>query len=356
MEKVLFLGRFSPPMHGAARMNDLYYDVLKKKYDVEKIKINYYSSLEEMGRFSFVKLFGVLAVFFKLFYRLVIFKPKLVLFEIAPRGFAFYRDSVYAFVCKLFKRKIIFAIHSREVDRKRFKFVVGKSKVILLSESLYEEMSNVFSRENVYFLGNGILDEIDDGKFKVIMKQRALNKKPIFVFLSNMIESKGTLETLELCSKLKKAKIDFKCFFVGAFPNGDLRSEWFSKLEELGLEGKCEYLGVKYGNEKIEILASANWLVFPTDYPTESYPLVILEAFMLGVPVVSYDTGAIKDIVVKDYLGFVSKKKSVDELFGYLKKNIERKNWSRVREYFKRNYTIEIAGEKLLDIVDGELK
>ena len=77
---------------------------------------------------------------------------------------------------------------------------------------------------------------------------------------------------------------------------------------------------------------------------------------MFGIPVLSYDTGAIREIVSEDFLGFVFKECRGDELYEYLKKNCGRKDSARIREYFKKNFTIDIAGKKLIKIIGKELK
>ena len=56
--KILFLGRFTPPMHGAAKMDELYFDALDKdkNFDVRKIKINKYDVLIEIGKINKAKI------------------------------------------------------------------------------------------------------------------------------------------------------------------------------------------------------------------------------------------------------------------------------------------------------------
>ena len=357
IKKILFLGRFAPPMHGAARMNELYYGSLKENYKVKKVKINYSSSVGDIGRFSVMKIFGIFIVFFRVLFWLIFFRPNLVYFEIAPTGFAFFRDSIYVLLCKIFRRKIVFSNHARGVGRvggirlSYYKFIFRKSKMVLLSPLLYNEFEKIYDRKDVHFLANGIEDELG----KEGLKKRLENKKIRLLFLSNMIESKGPMDALKLCSKLKKNAVDFECYFIGAFDNNDFKKEWFSKMEKMGLIDECKYLGAVYGEDKKNIMKDIDFLVFPTKYPMECYPLVILEAFMYGIRVLTYDTAAIKEIVSKDFLGFVSKKRNIDELYSYLIKNKKIDERKKIRDYFKKRYTMEIAGKGLNKIIKKEL-
>ena len=73
------------------------------------------------------------------------------------------------------------------------------------------------------------------------------------------------------------------------------------------------YLGKKYGEGKKRIFSEVDIFVFPTNYPNECFPLVLLEAMQYGLPCVTTDEGGIKDIVVKDS-GFTVHGKKPEEL------------------------------------------
>jgi len=364
-KKILFLGRFAPPAHGAARMNELYFNALKNKFNIKKIKINYSKRLEEIGRFNLQKFFGIFIVWFKLLYMLIIFRPKKVYFEIAPCGFAFFRDSLYVWLCKIFRKNIVFHLHAKGIDSqvknkwklRYYKKVFKDTKVIILSDILYEDIEKVVLRNNVYVIPNGVPDELSEEEFEKIIMKRKKNKKPILLFLSNMVESKGPLDVLKICDLLNKDKIDFECWFVGVWSSKEFKKKWYGLLKKYELQNKCQYLGSKYGNEKKKILKRTNFLLFPTEYPLECYPLVILEAFMFGIPVFTYDNGAIKSIIKNKTLGFVSKKKSWEELYWYLRGNLKKQvNAEKVRKCFKRNYVFRIVEKRLMKILWGNVK
>jgi glycosyltransferase involved in cell wall biosynthesis len=362
MKKVLFLGRFPPPVHGAAVMNQNYFEALNKDKDfnVKKIKINYSDSLDELGKVNFKKFLGFFIVFFQTLFNLIFFRPKVVYFELAPKGFAFYRDSVYVLLCKIFRRKLVFQLQAKGISektknpkiRRYYKFIFKNTKIILLSNILFDDIKNVATKQQIEILPNGIKDELTDKQFQDIIKKRDKNKKPILLFLSNMIESKGPLDVLKICNELKNQKKDFECWFVGNWKEENTKKKFYGLIEEYNLQNQCKYLGSRYGREKFKILEKTNYLIFPTQYPEECFPLVILEAFMLGIPVFGYENGATKEIISRELLGHVAKQGDWKELSDELKKRIDKKeNFRKIREHFKKNYVLDKSEEKLKEIL-----
>jgi len=103
-------------------------------------------------------------------------------------------------------------------------------------------------------------------------------------------------------------------------------------------------------------LSEANSLIFPTQYENESFPLVILESFMFGIPVLSYNTGAIKEMVSKDFLGYVAKRGDWNSLAEKLKIMAKKKiDSNKIRQFFKKNFQFEISERKLIEIFNKEI-
>ncbi|MFA5953749.1 MAG: glycosyltransferase family 4 protein [Candidatus Pacearchaeota archaeon] len=366
-EKILFIGRFPPPVHGAANMNEFYFNskLLNKNFTLERIKINDSSNLEEIGKFKIKKFFRIFNVFFSLLKKLIFFKPKIIYFEIAPTNLAFLRDSIYVILCKIFRKKIIFQIHARGIEQKvkkklwkdYYKFIFKNNKIILLSKMLYSEVKEIIKKEDIHFLPNGIEDKLNKKEFERILNQRKINNIPSILFISNMIEEKGAIDALKICSILKEKNKKFICNFVGPWQEKNFRKKWEKTRKELKLEKDCIYLGSKYNNEKEEIFNKTNFLLFPTKYKNESFPLVILEAYMHGIPVFSYSQGAIKEMIPKKFLGYASEKRDWRELSLELIKNLNSQVKSHeIRKFFKENYTIEKSEIKLNEIFIKEIK
>jgi len=363
-KKILFLGRFAPPMHGAAKMNELYFEALKKdkNFEIEKIKLNKYNSLKEIGKFNLQKFKGYLKTISELKNKLRIFNPDIVYVEMAPRGLAFLKDSLFVKICKRKGKKIFIHFHAKGAKystknfliRNYYKKIFKNTKIILLSKILFEDVKNVLGFEQVWILPNGIKNELTDKEFKEIILKRKKKEKINLLFLSNMIESKGPLDVLKICNELNKKSFNFECNFVGNFQDEEFRKKFERKLKELHLEKRCKYLGPRYGNEKKKILGKTDFLLFPTKYPEETFGLVIIEAFMYGIPVFSYNNASIPEIISKEFLGFVSKKNDWKELENEIEKRFNEKiNHAKIRNEFKNKFEFKKSEKKLKGILSG---
>jgi glycosyltransferase involved in cell wall biosynthesis len=361
-KKILFIGRLPPPIHGAALMNQRYIEdrVLNEYFDIRAIRINDSESLEELGKVNLKKILGFFKKNFRTIRELLFFNPDLIYFEIAPKGFAFYRDSIFVWLCKLFSKKIVFQLHAKGISssvksllaKKYYRQVFRNSKVILLSWLLYEDVKEVIYKNQIIIMPNRIENELTEKEFNRIIENRNKNKKPVLLFLSNMIETKGPLDVLEICNELNKKRIDFECLFVGKFQDREFEKRFFEKLKEFKLGDKCKYLGAKYGKEKFKIFEKTNYLIFPTRYAEECFPVIILETLMWGIPILSYDNGAIKEMMSKDYLGFVAEQGDLQRLSLELIKRLKKKeNPKKIREYFKKNYVFEKSRDKLKEVL-----
>lgn len=363
-KRILFIGRLPPPIHGASVMNEKYLEMLgnDKRFTIRKIKINCSESLDQIGRVSFKKFFYTLISYMALIKELLFFRPKLIYFEIAPKGVAFLRDSIYIIMCKILRIKIVFHMHAKGVSKFAnknyiikwfYKFIFKNTRVILLSKLLYHDVENIVSKKQIRIVPNGISDNIPDTLFEKVIAKRNKNKKVQLLFLSNMIESKGPIDVLNICRELKNEKKKFECLFVGKFQQEDFKYKFLNEIKKLELGKECKYIGPKYGEDKYKILGKTNYLIFPTKYEEECSPLVILEAFSYGIPVFSYNNGAIGEIISKSFLGYVSKHARWEELVSNLIINFGNRSSSReIREEFKNKYTLYRSGVKLKAILD----
>jgi glycosyltransferase involved in cell wall biosynthesis len=82
--------------------------------------------------------------------------------------------------------------------------------------------------------------------------------------------------------------------------DGPLRAE-MQRRATAALGGRAVFLGTR--SDVPQILAAADVLVLPSD--TEGLPGVLIEAGLVGLPVVATDVGFVRDVVVDDVTGIL---------------------------------------------------
>ena len=245
---------------------------------------------------------------------------------------------------------------AKDVDRPIYRWllpmVYRHTKVILLSWRLYVDIEKVVKREQVMICPNGIPDT---NCSKTSVERH--NDVSHILFLSNLIVSKGVLVLLDALNILKERGYRFVCDFVGG-ETKELDGRRFAhEIETRGLEGIAVYHGRKYGKDKEDFLQMADMLVFPTYYFNECFPLVILEAMMYGLPVISTDEGGIRDEVKDGKNGFVVKPHDAVALADAIQRLLDDKDARQTmgaegRRMFKEQFTMECFENNIKGILN----
>lgn len=180
------------------------------------------------------------------------------------------------------------------------------------------------------------------------------NKIPHILFLSNLIESKGVFVLLDALKTLKNKGYSFICDFVGG-ETAEIDSERFSKeIKRRGLDSNCVYHGRKVGDEKEHYWGNTDIIVHPTY--EDCFPLVILEAMSYGVPVISTNEGAIKDIIDDGETGLIAEKRNSADLADKIAillddSDLRQRIGEAGNKKFKRQFTIEAFEQRLCEIL-----
>jgi len=110
---------------------------------------------------------------------------------------------------------------------------------------------------------------------------------PRLVYLGMLSEEKGTRALIEAVGRVTRGGSHLQLTLVGE-PFGELTTtrvrEW---AREAGAEGAVVLTGRLSGDEKWSALTEADLFVFPSIHPTETFGLVLVEAMMLGLPIVA---------------------------------------------------------------------
>lgn len=353
--KILFITPLPPPVHGSSMVSQSIKEssVLNETFEMDFVNLSTSRKMEEIDKRSWAlyarKAVRFIGAYAKTCWLLASHRYDLCYLAITCHGVGFLKDAPFVLLCKLFGRKVVIHQHNKgmakDVDKPIYRWllpmVYRHTKVILLSWRLYVDIEKVVKREQVMICPNGIPDT---NCSKTSVERH--NDVSHILFLSNLIVSKGVLVLLDALNILKERGCRFVCDFVGG-ETKELDSRRFAhEIETRGLDGIALYHGRKYGKDKEDFLQMADMLVFPTYYFNECFPLVILEAMMYGLPVISTDEGGIRDEVKDGKNGFVVKPQDAVALADAIQRLLDDKDVRHTmgaegRRMFKEQFTME---------------
>ena len=333
--------------------------LINNSFNTSYINLLASKKVNTTGKLDLRKLWRYFGIILKLKTQLIFKRPVLCYFALSTTGLAFIKDAFLVGLIKLFHVPILFHLHNKGVKiyaKKKifkflYKFVFKGTRVILLSERLYDDVSEFVAKGQTHICPNGVPE------LTITNKKNKLNKsEPLqLLFLSNLIESKGVYVLLRALKLLKTRGILFKCNFIG--DSGDINQASFeSKLRSLGLTSEVMFLGPKYGEDKHQFFLNSDIFVFPTYYQNETFGLVNLEAMQYSLPVVSTFEGGIPDVIEDGFNGFLVPQKDVkllaDKLEFLIKNdNLRLKMGASGKQKFKKEFTSDTFEKTLNSIL-----
>ena len=140
-----------------------------------------------------------------------------------------------------------------------------------------------------------------------------LTKPPAnrFIHISCFTDlSKNISGLLRVLARMNENGVDFECILVGEGEDLEKLKEYASAL---GLVSpKVQFRGLVTGEALVQLMHEVSFLVLFSNY--ENMPVVINEAFAVGIPVISTDTGGISE-QVKEWNGRLVKPNDEEALY-----------------------------------------
>tara|TARA_B100000963_G_scaffold302596_1_gene275578 strand:- start:20277 stop:21407 length:1131 start_codon:yes stop_codon:yes gene_type:complete len=344
-----------PPIHGASKVGEFIRDNerINQSLNIIYSPIKIAKNIEDIGRFSFNKLFFSFAHLIRITLDLFKYKPDFIYFTASPGGFAFYRDCLFMIpiraYSRFYKKKYYLHFHAKGIKKfilKSFlnkllgRLLFSRANLILLDKSLCSEYIDFIDLSKINYLPNCVEDPFKEKQFEEYIEEKFKNKNEdiSFLYLANMIESKGYKKILDFAACQRNHNYKFN--FAGAWDSEKTESYFFSFLDSENLLDLVKYHGVVAGEEKRKLFESADIFLFPTNYHRESFPLCVIEALSYGVPVISTKVGAIPNMLTPQ-VGIVMESAEdtnyyLDEINEYL---IDFKTALQARKHYLENFS-----------------
>lgn len=360
--KVLFLARYLPQEGSTTHMYTLAKGLIDRGHEVHMISagpkedesaIKIFNETIEYGMkhhkvgFPLKPSFNLLGKVKQLIeYMLTTPKALYMIFKISPDiihvhyPVTSYIAKIY---CKLNRKKFITTHHITGIPKhplhKKANYVVA------ISRELQDELENKFKYDNnqVKLIFNGV----SESKFnKEITKEQKMNIKKelgiseddiIIGFVGSLNKRKGIDILLEACSYIKNRNI--KIILVG---DGDV--DWVrSLITKFELNSITSIYKFQDPQKFYSIFD-----IFVLPSRQEGFPLVPLEAMMMGVPTIRSNVEGAYDQIINGENGFIFENENSEELSEYIVKLINNKLLRKKMSERANKKAIELFSEKVM--------
>lgn len=169
-----------------------------------------------------------------------------------------------------------------------------------------------------------------------------------YIWIGRLVEGKGCLDAIK-AAKLARVKLKI----AGSVRTKD-EIEYFDKFIKPELDVNITYIGHVGRKERIKFY-QAKALLFSPKW-NEAFGLTMIEAMSCGTPVIAYNSGAVKEIIINNETGLISKADDVREMAKMINK-IELINKSQYlmlrrncRKHIEKNFSIQRMVNEYIDI------
>jgi len=223
--------------------------------------------------------------------------------------------------------------------------VRNASAVLPVTDNLRKAMeSHGLNNSNYRIIPN----VVDMQMFNIIDNQ--IDKKDKYFIHVSCFEDrqKNISGMLRVLKTLSTIRTDWICGMIG---EGIHLEKLIAYAKELGIEGKfVRFFGLRENEELARMMAEADFQVMFSRF--ENLPVVILESYACGVPVLSTDAGGIREHLHPG-LGVLINSEDEGQLLGqliYFLDHYEEFSKPEIRKYAEDHFSREVIGKQLFEV------
>jgi glycosyltransferase involved in cell wall biosynthesis len=202
----------------------------------------------------------------------------------------------FAFVARLCGFRIFLHHHSfRYVDKRRrimalLTAIAGKACChVVLCEVMAAKLKAQYRAVTRTMVAPNLVQEPPTG---VPSGPQHGGEGPITIgLLSNLMFEKGVAEFIAIIEQARAVGLDVQGILAGPAWNAEVEAYIQAAIARNG--EALRWIGPVSGDAKERFFAEIEVFVFPTKYPSEAYPLVLVEGLTRGCPFVAPDRGSI---------------------------------------------------------------
>jgi glycosyltransferase involved in cell wall biosynthesis len=265
-------------------------------------------SIPEMYRTSYI--------IFSMLRQLIVKRPKLIHINCSLSSVGVLRDAICMALAKFFRVPVVMHYHGNLEDFSDGRFFGISLKVLryLMRHAAANIVINTPSLEKAKaLLPNDkpplLLPNFTEDKLFSYEKIISQNSRPQAIFGGGITKAKGCEEILNAASELPE--IDFHLY---GKMHADLDAAFRTAPQNVFLHGEVKH------STLISEMAKSDFLIFPSY--SEGFPLTVLEAMTLSLPIIATQVGAIPEMVSENEGGYLIPARATDALINAIKKLI----------------------------------
>lgn len=357
--KILLIGPLPPPITGQS----IAFSYLKNLDDHDIKFIVYNTNKYKLNLFNYLDSILILPI-------IILFEKFQKIYFIGSRSRLGFLRQLPFLTISIYKKIKIFN-HLHGADFKPFYNNSGILKGLIFlvyskvdtSILLLKEMEDQFidfPNMNLKIIPNAMGKDFENLKIKKPVKNRIL-------YLSNILASKGILEFMDAVAIILSVNKEVEVNIAGDFlkdhimSKNEIKKRFFLIYNSLKLKynNRVSYLGVVSGKNKVDILKSSSIFVLPSYYPTEAFPISIIEAMAASNAIVTTNHNYLKSIISEEN-GVIVNKKNSNEIYLALRRLLnDDKKLKKIQEvnYLKSNseYKLESHINKIISSLNEEV-
>jgi glycosyltransferase involved in cell wall biosynthesis len=215
-------------------------------------------------------------------------------------------------------------------------------KIIFVSHDSKREFTQVYGEFNKMPVLYHYMDKSDILKSAKQPINQNLNDKIInIVAVGSLLPVKGYENLIHASDQLKKDSLKFKIRILG---DGPLYDRLLSLIRSLSLDEEVKLMG--FCNNPYPLMNHSD--IFTMTSYSEALPTSMIEAMILGIPVLATDSPGCREIMDNGNYGIMVEK-SVDSIYKGLKKLIEKKELREKYSILSKVRATDFNDDKILE-------
>ena len=248
-------------------------------------------------------------------------------------------------------------IYRHGIDKQLFRHVIEHSATLVTvcdaNEAHIRSELLPGSSHPVVVIPNGLPDDVVEHLPTVTQRGNSL------LAVGRLVEKKGFDVLIDACDELRRRGIEVSCDIAGG---GDLIDDLAAQIDRLSLGNEVRLLGPVPRERVMELMSTARVLAVPcvtgADGNRDALPTVVLEAMLVGLPVVATPIGGIEEMVRHGQEGIIIPERDSNALADAIERLLsDDSEWDRLSaagpERVAQRFTQASTLPLLIDVFEG---